>query len=738
MGRMGGAARAKVGVSLVAMASLCALEACSTGPESDGEDLARGAVQQGLSGASQLSPGALTPSSSSTSTVTIHWNVATPLVELGLGGTLNLEIQNNEDAPVDAEIVLEIDGLGAHRTRSLGTVHLAARERGALLWSPSTSPIAPWGTLARVTAEARYRREGLGQRIPAPLLFLAFSRNGSRAFASVEDGEFVRLASLGRRSSPWSKGTVTAEDRDAELAQMGGRRGTLDGVPLDQSLAEALTRRAQLSAQRSERAADGSTARILALDEDDPGDSISRDGDASLAPQSIVIRPVNPGPLPYCPGVIYPVTDPTCISLRPTGFRDLDIVAPVNVPPEDVNLLSYPAAYANAAIYESGVLRWSGRLDGNGCTPAVWYCAQNARIEVSTSSFQRWTQFNNLNISRSREIRLTPARIFVAQVILASSLITGRPIGAANVRPSTVADERLLRVAAVLARTLRMPDNGLGDGTSPPLNVHTENGCCSFPEFRYTTWTGQTLCGEACANANDAWFGQGLAIQPNGTYRPTSVHTTQDAYVIGHELGHSVQQAAAGGPPSGGYNDTGVGNCSCDHVRDGNRLHCLQSSHNVASAEAEGFAHFYAARVMNEKAATARFTYYKDVRRFAAYYANGSPLVGAYPVAPPVPVNAGQPAYDPSWYGQTNGWVRKFCPAANRSSEYDWLTFLWAINGKVSSANLSMPEVFAVLGGVSGGFTWPKIRVRAESYFGASSPKFIRFTGQANENGTNL
>ncbi|MBX3222596.1 MAG: hypothetical protein KF795_18905 [Labilithrix sp.] len=678
--------------------------------------------------------------------MTLGWKIDGVLAERGGASTYALEVQNNEDAEVDTEIVLQLDGLGVHRTRSLGKIVLAARERRVLSWAPASSPIVPWGTLARVTAEARYTRDGFTQRIPARLLFLSFSRDGARAFASDEDGELVRLASLGRRTSPWNKGAVSAAERDAQLAQLGGRRGKLDGVPLDESPADVLTRKARRLASKAAVSADGNVGTgALVEDEEDIGDSMSREGDLATpsaggaAAQSFIIPPVDPGPLPYCPGATYPVTTPTCISLRPTGYRDLGVGAPTNVPAEDAVLTNYPAAYANAAIYESGALRWSGRLNASGCTPAaVRYCPQNARIEVSTSSFERWAQFDGIYYSLSRQLRLTPARTFIAQVVIASSPTTGMPIGAANVHASTVADQHVLRVASVLARLLRMGDDGLGNGSAPPLNLHTETGCCNFPEFHYALPSGQILCGEACADANDAFFGQNLAVDPNtGTLRPTSVHSTQDAYVVGHELGHSVQMAAAGGPGSGGFADIGLGNCSCDHVRDGNRKHCLQSRHNVKSAQAEGFAHFFATRIMNNKDSDARFTYYKDVRRFATFYVNGVPVPAPYGVAPPVPINTGMPAYD-SFYGQTTGWVRKFCPAADVSSEYDWLTFLWAINGKVNTANLSLSEIFAILGSVSGSFTWPNIRARAQTNLALGSAKFNRFDQQAGTNGTNL
>lgn len=719
---------------------------CSTGPE-NGARGGEGVVQQALG---RTDAPVSEPSSSSPSTVTLAWTFESPLAERSGDDTYALAIENTEDSPVKGEIDLQLYGLGAHRKQKLSAFELAAHERRVVVWSPASSPIAPWGTLARVIAQGRYTRGGLKKTIPAPPLFVSFSRDGARAFASVEDGELVRLASLGRRASPWTKGPVTSTDQQAQLAELGSRRGRLDGVWVDESGGDVIVRRGHHLVAKA--AAPGAARGVQKeQEEEDVGDTLSREGglekvrDASAgvsspagaeAESSFVPPPIDPGPLPSCPNLTYPVTEPTCIRWRTTGFRDIGVAGPVYVPPETVEqtLENYQAAYANAAIYENGVLGWSGRLDGNGCTPAITYCPQNAQIDVSSSSLQRCT-FDNTLATCSREILLTPGRTFTAQVVLASSTTTGRPIGAANVWPSTLADEYLLRVAAVLSRLLNTPDNGLRNGTVPPLNVHTETGCCLERQFVYTSSSGQSLCGEACAVASDAWFGQTLAIQPDGTYAPTTRHTTEDAYTIGHELGHSVQGDASGGPENNvGYGNLVPGNCSCDHVREGNRFHCLQSSHYIQKAESEGFAHFFATRIMNDKAANARFTYYKDVRRFAPT------TLAPFAVAPPVPINAGTPAYDPV-IGQTTGWVRIFCYEANHSSEYDWLTFLWAINGKPSTASLSMTEVFAILGSVAGGiqsYTWPNLREKAIGILGVGTPKFIRFCDEAQNNGTNL
>lgn len=715
-----------VTVATLGFAFFGGLTGCSTGPEYDARD--REVVAQQALGRTEALVSE--PSSSSPSAVTLAWTFESPLAERSGDDTYALAIESAEDFPVKVEIVLQLYGLGAHRKQNLGGFELAAHERRVMVWSPASSPIAPWGTLARVVAQGHYTRGGLKKTIPAPPLFLSFSQDGARAFASVEDGELVRLASLGRRASPWMKGPVTATDQQVQLAELGSRRGRLDGIWLDESGGDVIVRRGHHLVAKA-TVSGGAPG----VEKENVGDTLSREGGLET-PRDFIPPPIDPGQLPTCPNVTYPVTDPTCIRWRTTGFRDIGVPGPVYVPPESVErtLPDYPAAYANAALYEDGILRWAGRLDGNGCMPAVTYCPQNARVDVSTSSLQRWTLFNNTLAGRSREMLVTPARTFSAQVILASSPITGRPIGAADVWPSTLADEYLLRVAAVVGRLLNTPDNGLRDGTVPALNVHTETGCCAYRQFEYTSPSGQSLCGEACADESDAWFGQSLAIQADGTYAPTTRHTTEDAYSIGHELGHSAQFDASGGPRGAGYGDIGTGNCSCDHVRDGNQIHCLQSSHNVEDAEVEGFAHFFATRIMNDKGSDARFTYYKDVRRFAPT------TLQPYAVAPPVPINAGTPAYDPE-IGQTMGWVRSFCPAVDRSSEYDWLTFLWAINGKPVAGSLSMNEVFAILGSVAGGadFTWPNIREKARAILGGpTSQKFIHFVDEAHNNGIDL
>lgn len=726
-------------VRVSVVAALATTSACTVLPAQEEEGAAAtpveiGATQQALSEVAA-------PSSSSSSSLTLSWELESPVAERGAAETYALAITSHDDAPIDGEIELELDGLGVERTQTLGVFTVNGKGRRVVGWSPGASPIAPMGTLLRVKAKVRYTLNGVAYAIPAPALFASFSSNGQRVFASTEDGQRVRLRALGRPAT--GPVPVTAEDVVAERSELGARRGRLDGALIDETRADALTKRAKKLAAKAAQSRTGVTGASSSAEsaiEPAVGDSISRDGALTL--NAVDPTPTPGPPMPVCPGITYPVNEPTCVKWKSTGFRDIDASAPNGfvAPEETFNPTSARAAYAAATIRVNGEVYWSGRLDANGCTPqTVRYCPQHADVEISTSSLQRVLYVDGQYVPNSREIIVSPARTFTVPVILANSTVTGMPIGAANVYPSSAQDDHLLRIAGIAGRMLTLADSGVGGPTQAPLRIHTENGCCSWPEFQYIEG-GVSRCGEACANSNDAWFGQVMRLV-NGQYVPTPTHTTEDAYAVAHELGHSTQYASAGGPGGGPYSTHALatGNCSCDHVNDGNRIHCLQSRHTVQAAQAEGFAHHYATRLMNERASNARFTYYKDFRRLVKHEANGQTWFTSVAVPPPVALGVGTPAYDPA-YGQTQGWVRAMCNAPNTSSEYDWLTFLWAINGKPIKDRLTMPELFSILGGVPGGdgYTYPSLDARADLVLKKAPEKLFLLRTQAENNGTNL
>lgn len=102
----------------------------------------------------------------------------------------------------------------------------------------------------------------------------------------------------------------------------------------------------------------------------------------------------------------------------------------------------------------------------------------------------------------------------------------------------------------------------------------------------------------------------------------------------------------------------------------------------------------------------ARFTYYKDYRvKFFGNYNIDLP--------PPFAISVGAPYAN-------QGWVKAQCPETNKSSEYDWLTFFWAVNGKAATnARSSMTNVFDILRNARGNFTWPNIRYQSDLYYGS-------------------
>jgi hypothetical protein len=634
------------------------------------------------------------------------------VIELDPSAPLELWLENHEDEPLEGKVSLEIIGLGARRVLELKAMKVAPKSMVAIPWSPSKSPIAPVGATARLYARVAFERGGVSVRAPAQILSLAFSEDGSKTFLSSNDDTGVRLASLGRASAGLDSSSLTREDRTALLGTLAGRRGTVDGVAAAAPSQAKLSETVSLPLKREW---------LDTIEFDEAGPYPTDVGASGVTPSDIIVVPI---PQPPCEGA--PVTRSMCAEWAPEGFRDIGVAS--SVPSEDYSL-NGPAAYANATVNDGLFPAWSGRLNGVGCSPPVTFCANRVGMVVSTASLAIPTSSGVLTLYGTREFKITPTRSYVPPLLWVYNSGLGTTSGLAIVASSAYP----VRVAAAVSRILTMPDNGVLrhklNYTAPTLNLHTENGCIYYSELSYSPGR----FGEACGDADEAWFGPSLG-KVNNTYVLTGRHTTDDAYTIGHELGHTAQRASNGGPDNAGYDGPTAGYCSCDHVTDGNQIHCLQSRHAQATAEAEGFGHFYAARVMNDQNATCRFTYYKNFRKKF----DGAEFWGA--AAPPVPIDCNVP-YTSSVNGvQTQGWVPSMCPAVNASSEYDWLTFLWAVNGSATSAQRSsMTDLYAILGGAGQGenFTWVSVRTKAESHFGPNSTKAVRFRDSGVFHGVN-
>lgn len=627
---------------------------------------------------------------------------------------------------MDGHVTLEMIGLGARRALDLGKVTIAPKSVVTLSWSPAASPIAPVGTSARIYAKVAFEREGVGVRAPAQILSLAFSEDGSKAFISATDDTGVRLASLGRISAGLRSQSLSAEDRVTLLGEFRDPRGRIDGAKAPPR--EIPNPNAMTAASETRW---GDTLKFPGDLEDNLAASFDNDLDGIGPLDPPVFNPC--GSLP----ISFQFTTRVCAEWTPEGFRDIGVSS--SVPTEDYNLEG-PAAYANASVYNGSTLLWQGRLDNYGCSPTLTYCMNRVEMRVSTASLQiPTTSFNGITLYGTRDFVITPKSTYIGDISFGT---TARGTFGAI---STIRNpDNEVRVASVVSRLLTMPDSGVlrhsSGSSAPDLRLHTENGCPS-PEFQW--FPG--IYGEACVIGHHAWFGLSLGVgyydpELNPVYVPTGRHTTEDAYTIGHELGHAMQRAANGGPGPGpaNYKDRpAAGMCSCAHVSDGNQLHCLQSRHEHPSAELEGFGHFYAARVMNDQGSTCRFTYYKDYRKINAW--SNPPQYSV--VAPPVPVSCSGPFLGMRGGQITTGWVSTLCPLQNKSSEYDWLTFFWAVNGSAStSVKSSMTDLFAILGGAGDGanFTWTSLSNKATAHFGLGSSKLNRFLDSGRLHGVNL
>lgn len=669
------------------------------------------------------------PDPASPSEVTLEFSIGPGVHDLDTSKALNLVATNHANRSIEAEITLRIRGLGVTRTVELAKFSLDAGQARSVPWSIGTTPIAPTGSSASVLALVHYDSGEHRLAIPAEPMTFAFDKTMQRAFVSTNDDLGVRLASLGRaRSDGASK--LSADDRAAVLAELDIHRGRRDGLLVNESSAQVASR-----VPSSEGSSDEGD--VVPLPGDLPAMSEASNEPPGAGPAGLDPLPL-PGPIQICllSSHINTKTGKYCANWQPQGFRDVAVSS--SVVPEDFTGEG-PAAYANAVAKSGSTVVWQGRLDASGCTPTIEFCNDVEHLDISTASLQ------NLGagfLVTTRDFRISPAFTYAASPSLRYSI--AYPPYDARIIFNIQSGAPTVRVASIVSRILKMADNGVVTDSifspPPPLNIHTENGCQGtyynppYPSnFSYIDpITGQLKYGEACAGANDAWFGQVLSLQGSAstgyTYVPTSWHTTQDAVTVGHELGHSAQYSMNGGPGSTGYDDKPTtGDCSCDWVASGNRTHCLQSRHNMASAEVEGFGHFYAARIMNDVApgADARFTYYKTyLLKLFGYN---------FPAPPPFPLSISSPAS-----GQ--GWVRAWCPASNKSAEYDWLTFLWAVNGKAATnRRATMTDIFTIFRNASGNFIWQNIRQQAFNRFGDPfDPRYQEFDAQLASNGLKL
>ncbi|MEM1032543.1 MAG: hypothetical protein AAGN82_19510 [Myxococcota bacterium] len=222
----------------------------------------------------------------------------------------------------------------------------------------------------------------------------------------------------------------------------------------------------------------------------------------------------------------------------------------------------------------------------------------------------------------------------------------------------------------------------------------------------------------ACFTGGEMYLG-GLT-----TSLPGEAGNMQFKTILAHELGHGVDRYGSGRPINlqGGTAKTYArfrepDACNCDHFDEttDNQHHCLQSFETTDVARTEGFAHYFAIELFNDgNESDCAFYYYKQVSLWEG--PPGSALREANRMTPadrvvdcskPGTMLASSNIPFPRKY--PNGWRDDGCWDRNHltndpfttygpgfditqgTTQWDWLTFLWAIRHDSSHA-ISMQE----------------------------------------------
>lgn len=342
---------------------------------------------------------------------------------------------------------------------------------------------------------------------------------------------------------------------------------------------------------------------------------------------------------------------------------------------------SYPARYASVEVRGEtwpGTW-WVGYLDADGCTPQL--------------SLLQGSYF--LRLKPDFKLNLAEFHIINDQSNPASTWALAFNVTGDSPDPTLVALGGASGTAAVVALLLSNWDSGIVPGTC-----------------RVTLSEGNCMNEGAYGQAGDVCIGN----EPNYPYTYTGAYK----YVIAHELGHAIDQAASGFPSYSYARDESSlpDSCCCKHVQGANGIHCLQSWQLSSPAMMEGFAYMYSAKVFNEwRDADCMLAYGKEFRED-----NGNVL------RPPVPIDCRNP----------RKWMKTHCDIqeyhgvpTHAGVELDWVTFFWNVHApqEYGDKRISMDDYFRIKRTACTGnqmqrcagtetLYWGKLRDGAFTYFG--------------------
>ncbi len=326
---------------------------------------------------------------------------------------------------------------------------------------------------------------------------------------------------------------------------------------------------------------------------------------------------------------------------------------------EDVFTSSSPtyraAKYTRAqvTIYSTSEEIWDGLLDSSGCTPDLPVLS-NTKYRI-----WQWTQAER----GTRKVFVIPDPPWAPEDTW--------PDGSVGIYWDYTTAWFLPNQHATYTKSLNWE--------SPKANVMPIAGrvlgLYNTLDYPTDTKTHVRTDHDTCGTSGGAWS-SGSHVCLDGDNEDWEDVTTWK-YIVGHELGHRVAYANGWTADSNYINkDDYLGLCKCEHTSYGSPAHCLQSREYIRHGAQEGFAHFFATAVFNNRTENnGKYVYCKeswvgDGESFTSY--DPPRVVNAYQVTP-------ETYYD--------RWMEKYCSVlyegedlvgmANRGTESDWLHFLY-------------------------------------------------------------
>jgi hypothetical protein len=638
------------------MASLAV--GCATSSEADAPDPLVGQIAQPLGVHAGDESGSV-------------WSVAgkTPvvpdLVEFSVGAPLKFKLKATAARTVD--ILLEARGLdGRAVTRVIqGGLAMAANSVINVNIDPSQIPVQSVGGVVQITLKARYVESGA--TVVSPLgpetIFVTHSIGYNQAWATT--GNLLTLGIAAREAR--LAHTVGIGDVIAKSASFESDPAT------DIPLAQDMLKMARFETGRFE--VNGIWTTMAAAQANSPykgGGSFRWPTKLYNKVRSVVgIDPVAwtllPAPITVtvCPTVSPVWRDSGSEAVFPAAVGNVNVLPTIGVP--------LPTVGAVLRTKDDQTISFNGRLDANGCAQTqIFDDAPCMAIEVRTDQVgSGTTKFSVLGAARAGQ----PATSFTYTIGVcynaAAFIFLPAPAPPPSFAPtvSSVFNEPVARVLPIAARIASIPDSGFLSGSAVHI-LNTANGCPG-----YSTTIPGVNSGACYEDTSDITY-FGVAANPV-TKVALDFETTQEKFVIAHELGH-LAQAWSSGNTAVDYKDApGLPSaCTCDRVVSSNRDHCLNSRENISTASTEGWGHFMSARLLNDTTQPCIFNYYKEI--WDGVDAMGLPKVKTPPAATRVSCTT------PKKWRNTN------CAQVETGTEWDWMTFLMNVHTQgVSKLNMT-------------------------------------------------